>query len=191
MSAPAAQTVGKSGLAAAIGWTRPTLDRRLKSDPNFPVKKRGNQAGGWEFDPVAVRAYLGGEPAAPAIDQAQLRDAIKPPELPPPSVAPTVRQPRRSQHHQGEATARQRKDAADAALRENKLKVENGELVDRGQLRQDLSQVIASLGEDMDALPEEIAKAFNRPDDAPQIREVIDKVRTRMVARASKFLTDE
>jgi hypothetical protein len=60
-------------------------------------------------------------------------------------VAPTVRQQaRKTAHHQGEATARQRKDAADAALRENKLKIENGELVEKSQLRQDLADLFAS-----------------------------------------------
>jgi hypothetical protein len=98
---------------------------------------------------------------------------------------------RKSAHHQGEATARQRKDAADAALRENKLKVENGELVDRGEQRQKLAMVIASFGNDLDALPDAIAQLLSLPDEVPRIRDLIDKVRIQMVANASGLLSDD
>jgi hypothetical protein len=195
-----ASTVGKAALAQILGWTRPKLDRRLQSDAAFPVVQQGNQAGGWAFDPDAVKSYLGIGPKkpakksaakAPAVDKAQLRDAVAPP-APQPSVAPTVRQPaRKTAHHQGEATARQRKDAADAALRENKLKLENGELVEKSKLRQDLADVFASLGNDLDGLPEAIATMLGLPDEMPRIRDLLDKARTRMVANAAPLLTDD
>jgi hypothetical protein len=191
--------IGKKELALALGWARTTLDRRLASDAKFPVESRGDQAGGWAFDLAKVRRYLNGEAPAPVasvkpakkppvIDRAQLRDAVA---LPPPSAARTVSQPRRSAHHQGEATARQRKDAADAALRENKLKIENGDLVEKSQLRQDLADVFAALGNDLDALPEQIANLLGLPDEMPRIRELLDKARTRMVANAAPLLTDD
>ena len=53
-----AALVNKNQLAAALGWTRPKLDRRIKSDVNFPTKKRGTRGGGWEFDVSDVRRYL-------------------------------------------------------------------------------------------------------------------------------------
>jgi hypothetical protein len=34
------------------------LDRRLDEDADFPVVSRGTQAGGWQFDLEAVKAYL-------------------------------------------------------------------------------------------------------------------------------------
>lgn len=197
MTAPQAQPIGKGALAVALGWTRPKLDRRLNSDPSFPVVRKGDQSGGWAFHLPAVKTYLAGknapavsnadQPSGPAIDLAQLRDAV----LPPPSVAHTLRAPRKSAVHGGEATARQRKDAADAALRENKLKVENRELVDRGKMRQVLADVFTSLGNDLDALSDEIARLLQLPDEAPRIRDLIDKARSRMVSNAAPILTDE
>lgn len=57
-----AQTIGKAALAKYLGWSRPTLDKRIDEDPRFPVRSRGNQGGGWTFDVGDVEAYLrGGE----------------------------------------------------------------------------------------------------------------------------------
>jgi phage terminase Nu1 subunit (DNA packaging protein) len=61
-----ASTVGKAALAQILGWTRPKLDRRLQSDAAFPVVQQGNQAGGWAFNPDAVKSYLGIGPKKPA-----------------------------------------------------------------------------------------------------------------------------
>lgn len=201
----AAQPVGKAALAQSLSWSRPKLDRRLSEDPHFPVLSRGNQAGGWQFDEAAVRRYLNGGAAKagpakekskpsppPAIDRAQLRDAVAPPAPPTPAVPVRPAAPgRRSAHHHGEATARQRKDNAEASLRENKLRIENGELVDRGELRQELATIFAALGSDLDGLPEAIAKLLDLPDEVPRIRDLIDKVRTQMVSNASGLLADD
>lgn len=192
MSAAGAQTIGKKALVVALGWTRPTLDRRLKTDPLFPVEKRGTQQGGWEFNEAKVREYLGGPvstvlapPAskAPAIDKAQLRDAVRPP-----AAAPSAPPSRRSAHHTGEATARQRKDNAEASLKENKLRLENGELVWRSDMRQAAADVFASLGNNLDSLADQIAKKLQMPDAVPQIEELIDRLRTDMVEQARKLL---
>lgn len=194
----AAAPVGKAALANILGWTRPKLDRRLKTDAGFPVLKRGDQSGGWEFDPAAVKTHLGigrkaakkpaPAPAAP-VDQAQLRDQVAtPPALAVPSAP--VPKPRRSAHHEGEATARQRKDAADAALRENKLRIENAELVVAAEQRALLAQVIASIGNDLDAIPDEVAKILECEDKTPVIRELVDKIRIRMVQNAQPLLNE-
>lgn len=50
--------VGKKELAATLGWSRPTLDKLLRIDPNFPVISRGNQRGGWSFRLNDVRSYI-------------------------------------------------------------------------------------------------------------------------------------
>jgi phage terminase Nu1 subunit (DNA packaging protein) len=193
----AAEPVGKAALASILGWSRPTLDRRLKSDAGFPVVSRGDQSGGWKFDLAAVKAHLGIEPAkpakkvskaAPAIDVAQLRDAVAQPPASVPS--PAAASARRSAHHQGEATAKQRKDAADAALRENKLRVENAELIVAAEQRTLLAQLIASIGNDLDAIPDEAAKVLNCEDKAPVLRDLIDKVRIRMVQNAQPLLIE-
>lgn len=195
MAAAAAQTgatIGKQELAGALGWSRPKLDRELKRDANFPVESRGDQSGGWRFDLAKVRAHLGGVPAPnsekkpPAIDKAQLRDAVKPPSSIPPLPVPA---PRRSAHHAGEASARQRKDEADASLKENKLRIENGELVPRAELRQQLAHLMVGLGHGLDTLPEKIAKLCGLPDDAvPGIRAAIDEIRREMVTTAQPLL---
>lgn len=195
MSAAAAQMdrsgVGKVELAAALGWSRPRLDRRLLSDRDFPVISRGDQSGGWRFDLSAVQKHLGiAEPKnangkTRAIDPAQLRDAVAPPL--PRAEAHT---PRRSADHRGEATARQRKDEADAGLKEDKLREQRGELVQKTELRHALATVMARLGHDLDALPEKIIRALELPDDAaPGIRAMIDQVRTEMVRGAEPLLT--
>src|SRR5581483_1798077 len=118
-------------------------DRRLKEDKFFPVVSRGDQSGGWQFDKHAVVRYLNGDAPAPkakGIDLAQLRDAVKKPASRTKGIDPAAEetavqvvdalkgassnerkpngraQPRASAYHSGEASARQRKDEADAAL---------------------------------------------------------------------------
>jgi phage terminase Nu1 subunit (DNA packaging protein) len=192
----AAAPVGKAALAEILGWSRPKLDRRLKGDAAFPVLQRGDQSGGWRFDPSAVKAYLSGGPVKPVaaakaspsaveVDQAQLRDVVA---RPPASVAPTVHKPRRSAYHSGEATARQRKDNAEAALKENKLRIENGELVEKTDVRQRSADIFASLANDLDGLPDLIARKIGQPDLVPQIQELVDKMRADMVQRARKLV---
>ena len=198
MSDGMAATIGKKELAAALNWSRPKLDRELLRNRNFPVVSRGDQSGGWQFDLEAVRAYLNGAPAPapdtkkkaaaktpPAIDKAQLRDAVAPP-LPAPSPSP-----RRSAQHAGEASARQRKDEADAGLRELKLEVERGKYVLREEVRQVLISIFAGLGNDLDALPEEITKRCDLPESlAETIRALIDEARRTMAKRAESLLGD-
>ena len=174
-----------------MGWSRPTLDKRLKVDPTFPVVSRGDQSGGWGFELAAVRAYLNGgakAPAktAPAIDRAQLRDVVAPARAKPAAQrAPE----RRSAHHAGEATARQRLDESCARKLEREEAVAAGLYVAAADTRQKLSAVMLSLAHDLDALPEKIAKALELRDDAvPGIRAMIDKVRGDMADRAEPLL---
>jgi hypothetical protein len=192
-------TVDKTGLASALGWSRPRLDRRLKEDRAFPVLSSGDQAGGWRFDLEAVRRHLGvlDDAPAPVVDPAQLRDAVKPPPAPDPKAAVVQAEPfprppaRRSAEHRGEASARQRKDEADAALKENKLRLENGELVVRAEMAQKLAEIFTALAHDLDALPEKIVKQCGLPEDAaPGLRDLIDLIRTEMVRRCEPLLAD-
>jgi hypothetical protein len=193
--AAAGKIVGKSELAEHLGWSRPRLDRELGRNPNFPCISRGDQSGGWKFDLKAVDGYLAGgtsrkpERKPPAIDTRQLRDVVAPPLPAPRRTEVPQPAPRRSAHHSGEATARQRKDEADAALREDKLKVLRGELVDKGEMQQKLADVMAGLAHDLDMLPEQIVKVGGLPEDAaPGLRAMIDQIRTDMVRRAEGIL---
>lgn len=57
--------VGKAELAATLGWGRERLDRRILSDPDFPIVKRASKGVPWEFDLDEVRAYLAENEAKP------------------------------------------------------------------------------------------------------------------------------
>jgi phage terminase Nu1 subunit (DNA packaging protein) len=194
----ARKLIGKKELCLALGWARTRLDRRLKTDPNFPVVSRGDQAGGWAFDLAEVLAYLDGKPPpeeavekSPAVDQAQLRDAVKS-RLPKVERHTPKPRERASADHKGEATAAQRKNDAQASLLEVKLAQQRAELVDRGELRQLLSDLFAQLGADLDALPETLARRFDLPDAAiPAIRKLIDDARADMVRRAAPLLAED
>jgi hypothetical protein len=50
--------LSKAELSAALGWSRQKLDRVLERDSDFPVRTRGTQRGGWQFDLPAVIAHL-------------------------------------------------------------------------------------------------------------------------------------
>ena len=65
--------VGKQEMATLLGWSRPTLDLRLQSDAKFPVRRRGNQSGGWQFSVLEVFEHMGCEPP-PRPGRLQLND---------------------------------------------------------------------------------------------------------------------
>jgi len=190
-------TVGKAELANALGWTRPKLDRRLDSDPTFPVVTRGTRAGGWEFDLEAVRAYLAGEaPPAPAAKAAAARPAPTPraaraePPAPPPEATPgTTAKPSAPAAHAGEGTAKQRKDNAQAAMLEDKLRLSRKELVEAEEMRTVLATMLAHLSKGVDGIPVLMLKRLGLPEDAlPVLREIVDDVRSQMVLDLRKVL---
>ncbi|MBR8234614.1 hypothetical protein K6W26_23090 [Burkholderia sp. AU42008] len=188
------EPIGKAALCAALGWTRPRLDRRLDGDGNFPVAKRGTRAGGWEFDLVAVRAYLAGEPtievpmaptAAPKpkqkpnsegrapIDSRAQMAAPKFTVVPPAGTEPVV--------HAGEQSARQRRDAVQAEILEDKLRRDRGELVQVEVMRQVLNTMLAHLGKGLDRLSDQVVERCGLPEEyADQIRVVTDDLRRTM-----------
>lgn len=198
MGAAAAQEIGKADLAQALKWSRPRLDRRLNSDPEFPVLSRGDQGGGWKFDELQVKAHLkrlgewdgplpGAEPAAPkpsrtVIDPAQLRDAVAFP------VPPAKKAARPSADRPSEATARARKENADAGIKEDKLALSRKELVVRSEVRQHIADVLVVVASGLDSLPDQIARKLQLDDAAAVIRELVDKIRVDMVTQARKKL---
>lgn len=183
------ETIGKAALCAALGWTRPRLDRRLDSDGGFPVAKRGTRAGGWEFDLAAVRSYLGGEPSADApaepaaakpnstvrapIDSRTPFAAPKFTAVPPAGTEPVL--------HAGEQSARQRRDAVQAEILEDKLRRDRGELVQVEVMRQVLNTMLAHLGKGLDRLSDQVVERCGLPEEyADQIRAVTDDLRRAM-----------
>lgn len=176
-------TVGKASLCEALGWARPRLDRRLDSDQLFPVAKRGTRAGGWEFDLAAVTAYLGGEtapatvpaaaPSAPRPTAPAAPAAVKYTYVPPAGVEPVV--------HTGEQSARQRRDAVQAEILEDKLRRDRGELVQVEVMRQVLNTMLAHLGKGLDRLSDQIVEKLGLPEESiADIRAVTDDLRRAM-----------
>jgi phage terminase Nu1 subunit (DNA packaging protein) len=181
------ELVGKAALCEALGWTRPRLDRRLESDAAFPVAKRGTRAGGWEFDVAAITAYLSGAPAkaAPAAGKKpaariDARSEVGNPYpgakfsvVPPAGVEPVI--------HSGEQTARQRRDAVQAEILEDKLRRDRGELVQVEVMRQMLNTMLAHLGKGIDRLPDQIIERLNLPEErSDDIRVLTDELRRAM-----------
>ncbi|WP_261533574.1 DUF1441 family protein [Burkholderia multivorans] len=185
--------IGKAALAEALGWTRPKLDRRIDSDESFPILRRGTRAGGWEFDLAAVKAYLAGETGAAVrattrgtarASTAQstgnpypdVRYVVLPPAgvVPPAGVEPVV--------HSGEQSARQRRDAVQAEILEDKLRRDRGELVQAEVMRQVLTKMLVHLGKGMDRLSDQVVEKLGLPEEnAEIIRELTDDLRTTMV----------
>ncbi len=160
-AAAAAETdvVGKKALCLHLGWARPTLDNRLKKDPLFPVRTVGNQTGGWEFSKREVDAYLrpalAPTPAAETAPNVQLFAGDEG-EAPP---LPRALTPGRAQH-EGERTARQLKDQADAEWVLDKLRRSRGELVQAADMRDVLATVLVKLRSELTSLPDALAKEY-------------------------------
>jgi hypothetical protein len=196
--------IGKAALCEALGWSRPTLDRRLDRDASFPVSKRGTRAGGWEFDLAAVRGYLNGDAPKPVVRApkveklsvpqstkgAPIDDEPLPEEyagakhtvVPPAGVEPVV--------HSGEQTARQRRDAVQAEILEDKLRRDRGELVIAEQMRHVLTTMLAKLGQGMDRLPDQLVERLGLPEAAGDtIRIAIDDLRRQMVDETRSLLS--
>jgi phage terminase Nu1 subunit (DNA packaging protein) len=158
-------TLGKSELCAALGWGRSTLDRRLDKDPSFPIIARGGPGKSWAFDLAKVTAYLSGQASDGGGQVASERLTG------------------------GEGTARQRRDAAQAALLEDKLRRERGELIEVERLRLVLDTAIGRLGKWLDGFPEQAVKILGLPEDrAEALRAHVDEQRDRLVDEITSAL---
>ena len=177
--------IGKAALCEALGWTRPKLDRRLDGDENFPIAQRGTRAGGWAFDLGAVRAYLEGgmrkakpkgTPSATTLssDGGNPYPGAKFSVVPPAGVPPL--------EHTGEQTARQRRDAVQAEILEDKLRRDRGDLVQAEVMRQVITKMLVHLGKGVDRLADQVVEKLGLPEEsADSIRELTDDLRTTMV----------
>lgn len=152
--------IGKKELCALLGWARPTLDRRLNSDPLFPVQSKGGRGGGWAFSAADVTAYLNGAPAAaPTEDEPDEGDDEGTYVV----SLDEVRHERRvgKLEHKGEATARQQRDQADADLKQDRLKRSRAELVEATAMRNALETILVELRSALLGMPDSLVKEFD------------------------------
>lgn len=169
---PAQRIVGKKQLSEVLGWSRMKLDRRLEADAAFPVHTRGDQAGGWGFDLDLVNAYLEHDGDELALDEAD--DEAAP----------------RSAVHGGEQTARQRRDAAQAQLLEDKIRRQRGELVDAADLKMALSETVSRVASTLNKMPETLMRRLNLPPSAEGVlRQEMDEVRRQLVVGLREMLS--
>ncbi|QCO14006.1 hypothetical protein D3869_01470 [Azospirillum brasilense] len=111
-----------------------------------------------------------------------------------PTVLPTVlplvpdQQPGPAKH-QGEATAKQRKDTVQSAILEDKLALSRGQLVEAEEMRTVISTMLAHLASGLEGIPVLLIKRLNlSEDDLPVLREIVDDLRAQMVQDLRKVL---
>ncbi|MDN7906219.1 hypothetical protein QZM18_19165 [Burkholderia diffusa] len=164
--------VSKSALCRLLGWSRPKLDLRLETDPHFPVASRGMKGGGWRFDTAAVMAYLSGGAVLPA--ESTEYDASPPPYggL---ARAATV-------EHRGEHSARQRRDAVQAEILEDKLRRDRGELVQTTEMRLVIQRLQSGINKGLDRLCHQIVELTGVSGADAVVCELVDELRDMMEA---------
>ena len=171
--------VGKRDLCERLGWSRPTLDHRLKVDPSFPVRTVGDRSGGWEFEVETVEAYLQGRPRL-AIDIDDEPEAAEVVPLPPGRM-----------QHDGEATARQRRDTVQAQLMEDRLRKQRGELMETAEVKAALATAVTKLSTALNALPDVLARRLGLPEaSASVMRQEVEEARRQFFGELRSLLTD-
>ena len=164
--------VSKSTLCRLLGWSRPKLDLRLETDPHFPVASRGVKGGGWRFDTAAVAAYLGGGAVSPAGSK-EFDASTRP--YGPLARAATV-------EHRGEHSARQRRDAIQAEILEDKLRRDRGELVQTDEMRHVIRSLQGGINKGLDRLVSQIVELSGISGADAIVRELVDELRDMMAA---------
>lgn len=92
----------------------------------------------------------------------------------------------------GELTPRARREIAQAEAIERKNRLEAGELVELGPLRDDLTTMFSELGKSFDDLGGEIVKRLGLPEESHRvIQELIDERRRMMIAAMEDYLPDD
>ena len=191
--------VDKVRLCELLGWSRPTLDKRLREDQNFPVLQAGEGRGvPWKFDAAAVLAYVQhgtlSHERAPAPEP---RAASHPVAVASPApavvVSPSAVVAKRDTSgrvvHQGEQTAAERLKLAQAILQEDKAARARGELVDAELMRQTLTMALSQLGKELEGLADSIPRRLALPDTAAAvIREMLDERRKSFVVQLRELL---
>ncbi|MBN3848361.1 terminase small subunit [Paraburkholderia sp. Ac-20342] len=183
--APAASVgLSKRELCALLGWSRPTLDHRLEIDRLFPVLQRGSRGVQWQFEGAAVMRYLSPSKGDGKTDTPfDAEDGG--------NIDPSASVGRRAVH-EGEQTARQRRDAVQAEILEDKLRRDRGELVQAEIMRQVITKMLVHLGKGLDRLSDQVVEKLGLPESsADSIRELTDDLRVTMVAELNVLLEPE
>lgn len=182
---PTSAGLSKRELCSLLGWSRPTLDHRLDTDPLFPVLQRGSRGVPWQFEGAAVTRYLspgkgGGQTETPFDAE---DGADRGPSGP-------IGQQRAA--HEGELTARQRRDAVQADILEDKLRRDRGELVLAEDVRRAITVMLVRLGKGLDRLADQMVEKLGLPEsNTDVIRELTDELRVGMVAELRVLLEPE
>ncbi|HEM7884017.1 terminase small subunit [Burkholderia cenocepacia] len=162
----------KSALCRLLGWSRPKLDLRLETDPHFPVASRGAKGGGWRFDTAVVVAYLGG--GSVSRGGSMELDAI------PRSSAELARAA--TVEHRGEHSARQRRDAVQAEILEDKLRRDRSELVQTNEMQLVIQCLQDGINNGLDRLCQQIIELPGVTGADAIVRELVNELRGMMAA---------
>lgn len=176
--------LNKAELCAELGWSRPRLDRVLERESNFPVRTRGDSPDGWTFNLATVIQYLaagGGAKQKGGRKPRTVDEDAAPAKQPDPPKTPL--------QHQGEATAKQRRDTVAAELMEDKLRRDRGELLDREDVRQTVAGALAIFSRNLDTLPDQVVKVLGLDEaKTERVRELIGEVRKKLVDDLTQLL---
>ncbi len=105
-------------------------------------------------------------------------------------AAPKSAPPPAAAVHQGEATAKQRRDQASARLLEDKLRRDCGDLLERDDVRQVAGAVLATFSRGLDTLPDQIVKILGIEEiKTERIREIVNELRGKLVAELTPLLS--
>jgi phage terminase Nu1 subunit (DNA packaging protein) len=167
--------VNKRELARALKVSLPTLNELVERYPDFPVKARGSNGVGWEFELEIVIEFLRAKDEAARQAETERAALFKQLELPVDkhAIMPI-----------GELSPTQRRQLAEARSKERKLAIEMGLLVEVPKMRQDLQLAIGRLGRFFDTLPTQIAREHNLPE------EVMRSIRRRLDDQRRSFVEE-
>lgn len=132
--------------------------------------------GGWAFDPAAVMAYLAGpSPSAGAPNLSTATGVVAEYSSDPVASGDPVM-------HAGEQNARQRRDAVNAEILEEKLQRDRGELVVAEDMRKVVTILQASINEGLDRLCRQIVTRLAIPEAEAIMHELVNELRDEMAA---------
>ena len=130
------------------------------------------KGGGWRFHTAAVVAYLGGGAVSPA-GSTQFDASTRP-------YGPQVRAA--TVEHHGEHPARQRRDAVQAEILEDKLRRDRGELVQTEEMRRVIRCLQGGINNGLDRFVDQVTELLGTAGADAIVRELVDELRSMMAA---------
>lgn len=161
----------------------PTLNDLLERYPDFPIERKGSNGVEWQFDPAKAVAFLKGVEEAERRASDERAELFKQFSLPVDEIA--------GDEARG-LSPTQRYQLAKARGAETELARKSGFLLETAETRQALQTALGRLGKSLDALPGQIGRSHNLPDEVVRaIRNRIDEFRQTLVGDLKAFLTQE